>query len=83
LGYTPSHQNRTPPPYRSSAKRRKVSDDPLFKSHEKTMQLPTAKAKLDSGSSAMKTPSKKIFKEDELRSLALQAELSNLRAQRN
>jgi len=47
------------------------------------MQLPTAKAKLDSGSSAMKTPSKKIFKEDELRSLALQAELSNLRAQRN
>ena len=80
-GHTPSQFNRTPPPYRSSAKRRKVSDElPSFKSHEKHQgPLP----KLDLAAIAVKTPSKNIFREDELRTQALKAELASLRAQRN
>ena len=35
LGQTPSQPNRTPPPERSSAKRRKISDHDPFVSHEK------------------------------------------------
>ena len=68
LGHTPSQLNRTPPPYRSSAKRRKVSDElPSFKSHEKGgSALP--RQQLDMTSMVVKTPNKMdIFREDELR----------------
>ena len=39
--------------------------------------------KIDLSSIAVKTPSKKIFREDELRQQALKAELASLRSQRN
>ena len=39
--------------------------------------------KIDLGSIAVKTPSKQIFREDELRQQALKAELATLRSQRN
>ena len=74
LGHTPT---RTPPPCRSSAKRRKISDD-HFKSIEKRVEL--KRTSVDVFNPAATATD---FEVDSLRGVILDNELQSLRQQRN